>query len=151
MIKVKNIQTIHADTNGWLINKGLDTEVLVKETGDTEKDSQLEEVHRAFSNGLKALPMFTDTEQNVSFLNIKRDSELKQLAMSESLIKTLESVIAKAKRQGKKVAWIGTDNKKVQMSIDEATTLLDEASDKVEEIYFRYRDLKDKQLKKRRK
>jgi len=60
--------------------------------------------------------------------------------MSALHIKSLESIIGKAIRRSSPVRWI-VNGLAVSLTVPEAQTMADNASDFIEEIYFRYEPL----------
>jgi len=81
-----------------------------------------------------------DRKANVSTLLAKQQAEVDSTPMSALHIKSLESIIGKAIRRSSPVRWI-VNGLAVSLTVPEAQTMADNASDFIEEIYFRYEPL----------
>jgi len=88
---------------------------------------------------------------NKKELNEKRDSELKgfvvsDVFMNEDIIKTM-AVQYNIAADDETIEWIDVNNQTVSFSKDEFGALIKAGSQKVKEIYFKYRALKDNLIK----
>ena len=83
-------------------------------------------------------------------LNKQRDKELKlfiidNIEMNEDIIYKM-SVKYNTTTGTDKIKWINADNNIVEFTKQDFGALIKKGTDKIEEIYFKYRQLKDKAL-----
>ena len=89
-----------------------------------------------------------DNDSEIKFLNIERDEELKKgfifsdLFINEDIIKTM-SVQHNIAIDDEVIEWIDINNQTVTFSKVDFGVLIKQGSNKIKEIYFKYRKLKD--------
>lgn len=89
-------------------------------------------------------------EDERRYLNLKRDAELKgfvidDILISEDILKTM-SIKFSLLNENEKVVWIDINNVNKEFTKTEFADLIKLSSQKIEEIYFKYRKLKDELL-----
>lgn len=118
---------------------------------DGSQDHLIGEKRRMTDEEVEALLNPTPTkEQRLSQLNQERDTELKNIFIdgilcTEELLKTMSVKYAITSDVGV-FNWINVNNETVTLSKEEFGLLIAQGVAKVEEIYFRYRRLKDEVL-----
>lgn len=96
------------------------------------------------------VPAAEQLDRRLAILNVERDAELElfivdNIAMNEDLLKTM-SVAHTMALDTENIEWIGYDNAKVILTKEEFGALIRLGVDKIKEIYFRYRQLKDEAI-----
>jgi len=92
----------------------------------------------------------TKIDYNINKLNEKRDNELKgfvinNIFMNEDIIKTM-AVAYNIAADNETIEWIDINNKVVKFTKADFGALIKQGSNRVKEIYFKYRKLKDELL-----
>lgn len=88
----------------------------------------------------------------ITDLNISRDKELVEgfvidgIFLNEEIIKTM-AVAYTITPSGQTIDWIDVNNNPVKLTKEKMQRLIAQGSQKVKEIYFKYRQLKDEALK----
>lgn len=107
-------------------------------------DAELELYHE---NEIAKVAKVADLAYNKNKLNLQRNNELKgfiidNILMNEDTIKTM-AVSFNIATDDEQIEWIDIENKVVAFNKTDFGALIKKGSNKVKEIYFRYRKLKD--------
>jgi len=90
-------------------------------------------------------------QQKIDELNRQRDKELEGFVidgiyLNKEYIKDL-SIKHSLLKDSEKAKWITADNKETLLTKEQIESLIKQGSERIEEIYFKYRKLKDEVLK----
>ncbi len=119
-----------------------------------EKNTINSDAYKEELNNLGLTTDDVDIKKDIDFaideLNQQRDKELKgfvidNIFMNEDIIKTM-AVAYNIAADNETIEWIDINNKVVKFTKADFGALIKQGSNKVKEIYFKYRNLKDELL-----